>query len=480
MIGQHVWTVDLRLGQRIALGREPARALPAIDGAENRTQLLHAVIDRRALQGPGGRALLVRVMRREDVGIGFLVLGLEVAPRRVGAETTGIDTHHIDRGFTLDDPLGELPARATRCCDAEGMSFVQPEVPPVPGGADDRRTVGRIGDGAVIDLLDAHLAKGWHARDRGFNVRGEPVEVFLEELVFALVRRAVHVAAGCPMLVRPKQQATVFLTHVPGGIRLAQNAHFGHALGLALLDERMGLGHDVLVLDGNHRNIEANHRARLARKVAGGGNDVLAGDVALVGLHHPLAVRLLLDAGDGGVAVDLSTARARTLRHGLGEIGRLDIAVIGVLDRAEQAIGLAERPDLLDLLRGEDVDLDADRLGNPGVVHELIPAVLGAGEADVGDLLEAHMLAGLGLEGIIELDRVLVDLAHRVGQVEQRQQACSMPGRTGGQLLPLDQDHVAPAFPGQMVERTDADHAASDDDHARMCFHVGKSLKEPR
>ena len=83
---------------------------------------------------------------------------------------------------------------------------------------------------------------------------------------------------------------------------------------------------------------------------------------------------------------DLGAAVARALGERLGEVGGLDIAVVGMLDRADDAVGLAERPDLLDLLGRQDVDLDADRLGDAGIVHELVPAVLGAGEADVGDL----------------------------------------------------------------------------------------------
>ena len=72
--------------------------------------------------------------------------------------------------------------------------------------------------------------------------------------------------------------------------------------------------------------------------------------------------RRALDAGDGRLAVDLGAARAGALGEGLGQVGGLDVAVVRVLDRAEDAVDLAERPDLLDLLRRQHVDLDADRL----------------------------------------------------------------------------------------------------------------------
>ena len=57
----------------------------------------------------------------------------------------------------------------------------------------------------------------------------------------------------------------------------------------------MRLGDDVLVLDRDDRHVEADHRAGLAREIAGRRDDVLAGDVALVGLHQPLAGRRALD-----------------------------------------------------------------------------------------------------------------------------------------------------------------------------------------
>ena len=40
----------------------------------------------------------------------------------------------------------------------------------------------------------------------------------------------------------------------------------------------MRLGHDVLVLDRDHRDVEPDHGAGLAREVAGGADHVLAGD----------------------------------------------------------------------------------------------------------------------------------------------------------------------------------------------------------
>ena len=58
----------------------------------------------------------------------------------------------------------------------------------------------------------------------------------------------------------------------------------------------------------------------------------------------------LLNGGHRGVAIDFSAPAAGTLGQRLGQIGGLDIAIVGMLDGADDAIGLAQRPDFLHLL----------------------------------------------------------------------------------------------------------------------------------
>ena len=58
---------------------------------------------------------------------------------------------------------------------------------------------------------------------------------------------------------------------------------------MTLLDFRVRFGDDELVLNWNHGHVEANHGASLAGKVASRGDDVLAGDIALVGGDDPIA-----------------------------------------------------------------------------------------------------------------------------------------------------------------------------------------------
>ncbi len=88
--------------------------------------------------------------------------------------------------------------------------------------------------------------------------------------------------------------------------------------------------------------------------------------------------------------------------------------------------------------------------------------------------MKAHVLAGLGRQALVKIDRVLVQLADGVTHVEERQQTGRMPGRAGCQLGALQQHHIRPPLLRKVVQGTDSDHAPADHHHARMSFHVRK------
>ena len=111
------------------------------------------------------------------------------------------------------------------------------------------------------------------------------------------------------------------------------------------------------MLDRNGGHVEAEQPSGLARIVAGGADHVLGDDVALVGGQLPLARGRALDAGHFGLLVDLCAAAAGPLAQRHGQIRRRDVAVVGMIERADDVrrIGavaeLDQRPQLLDLLR---------------------------------------------------------------------------------------------------------------------------------
>ena len=303
------------------------------------------------------------------------------------------------------------------------------------------------------------------------DVRRQTVEVLLEQFVLHIRSRPVDIAGRCPDLVRSQYEAATFLAQVPGSVRLPQHAHFRQAVGLALADRRMGFGDDVLMLDRNDRHLEPHHGADLAREAPRCADHVLAGDGALGRHDEPLSRRRTLDTGDTAVAVDLCAAVARTGRQRLSEVGRLDVAVFRMLNCADETFGIAQRPDLADFLRRQEPHVHTDGLGDPCILVVLVHAVPFMARRMLETLAESHIHSGLLLKLLIEAHRVLVHLADRIAHVEEREQACGMPGRPGCEFLAFHKDHIAPALSGEVVERTDTDDTAADHDHTGVGFH---------
>ena len=121
------------------------------------------------------------------------------------------------------------------------------------------------------------------------------------------------------------------------------------------------------------------------------------------------------------------------------------------------------------------VHLDADRLGYPGIIHELVPAILRPGKADIRYLLEPDRLARLRFQRLVERHRIFVDLPDRVTHIEQWQQSRGVPCRTRGQFLALQQHNIAPALFGQMIKRRDANNASANDDDPCRGSHILRS-----
>ena len=274
---------------RVARAGEPVRTLPAELLPEHRAKRPHPFVARRSAVRTRGRAFFVRVVDGEDVGVGFLVLRLQVGAGGVVAETARVDAEHVDGRLAFDDPLGQLPPGAPRRGDAETVPLVQPEVRQAPGRADDRAAVRRVRDGAIEDLLHAEFGERRHAANGGLDVRREAIQIRVEQLVLALRVRPVQIAGRRAFLVRAEQQAARFLAHVPRSVGFPQHAHFRQAGAMAGLNVRMRFGDDVLVLNRQHRNVEADERSGAAGEVAGGADHVFAHHAAVVRGHAPFA-----------------------------------------------------------------------------------------------------------------------------------------------------------------------------------------------
>ena len=276
-------------------------------------------------------------------------------------------------------------------------------------------------------------------------------------------------------LVRPEDPAQPLLAKIIGCVALAQDRQLLVARFAVGLERRIDVGDDELVLDRNDRDLEADHLGRGAGIVAGSRDHVLGANVAFGRLDDPFIV-VALDPRHGHPLDDLGTGHPGPLGQCHRDVHRCDVPVGRVPERAHETLGIDQRPQLLDLVRADQVALDADGLGRALVISVLVHAVAIGGEPKVAGLVQAYRLAGLGLELLVELDRVLVQLAHRIGHVEERQEPGSVPGGAGGELGALEQHAVGPALLGQMVERAHAHHTTADHHHPCCRSHRARPL----
>src|ERR1700685_2903320 len=93
-----------------------------------------------------------------------------------------------------------------------------------------------------------------------------------------------------------------------------------------------------------------------------------------------------------------------------------------------------------------------------------VHAVAAVGEADrAGDVIIDGITDG-GAELGVEPGRAALEFDDVPARREMRAVAGGMPGRAGSEFVAFDQESVAPAPFGQMIERARADGAAADDD----------------
>ena len=146
---------------------------------------------------------------------------------------------------------------------------------------------------------------------------------------------------------------------------------------------------------------------------------------------------------------------------------------------ARTPLDVHERVDLLDLLRVDDLAVEADEPADARDMME--PLHLGRlqREPDAAAPVPAHVLSGLLFELGVEPDAVVMDLRHVVVGDEARALSGRVPGRARRDLALLHEQDVGPSLLGEVVEETDAHHAPTDDDDSRVCLHGALQRLDP-
>ena len=334
----------------------------------------------------------------------------------LGAEAAHVHLPEIEARLALGDPLGDLPADATGAGEPVRAEAGGDEEAAHLGLAEAELVVGRERLGPVDQLRHLDLVHHRHALLRVLGDLGEAVPVVLEQAAVEVGRDPVEAAGAVGQerrlgvaLVAAHHEAAAVLAEVDEEVGVAQR---WQALIGGVLAKR--LGDQVLVRHRDHRHADAGEPAKL-------GGVHPARDDHHLGLDPPL---LRLDRPHTAVD-DLDPGHARVLKHlqialspgdvgeRVGELGRVDVAVGLGPGAAEDAVGRHQRKLLGGLVRGDQLERQAEGLRPAGLAAQLLHALRRRGEPDAAALDPAGVELGLRREPAVDLDRVHHHLRQR-------------------------------------------------------------------
>ena len=145
---------------------------------------------------------------------------------------------------------------------------------------------------------------------------------------------------------------------------------------------------------------------------------MLGGNLALICRDQPFAIRLLRDASNRRVTVNGSSALPRAFGQCLGKVSGLYIAVIGVLDCANDTVHIGQWPDVLDLVRRQEIDIDANGSRNTRIIMILIHPVLGCCQPDVSNLRHSSVQTSFGFQAGVQSHRILMQFPDGIAEIE--------------------------------------------------------------
>ena len=341
--------------------------------------------------------------------VAFLILAGGVFGGHPAAEAFGVKRGHVDLGLTFRHQLRKVVAGAACGGDAEAEAFRQPHVAQAGGRADQRVAVGGIADRAVVIVLETHGFGRRNPVDKGHVFRFDPFEVEGEEVGAEAFRHLIGEPRGGALLIGAKNPAAAFFAHIPLGIGVAQDRVL--RVGLAPFHQcGVGLGHDILMFHNNSGGLDPQQPRGALGVVAGGGHDMLGGDVeAVVGGHQ---IAALFDHARAGhdpfaarpaVTVNLhfpfkrAAELPRAFGHRLRHVRRIDVAILRVIERADQVFGADQRPAVFHFFRCQELVVDPRRLSHRRIQHVFVHALLMLRHPQVADDIKAGVQARLRL-----------------------------------------------------------------------------------
>ena len=321
--------------------------------------------------------------------------------------------------------------------------------------------------GPVEEHLHLGVLHRGHARDRVREELLHAIPLLGQELRLEALRDAVE---------RPRRRlALVAAHHEAADLGAEVDEVVGVAQRRQRLERRLErLGDQVLVAVRDDRQVDADHARELGRVHAGGIDDDLALDAALIRLDGGDAAVRRLDAGDADARLDLRADAARGVGERERELARVEVAVVGDERGGEHAVGAHRREELLRLLRADDLHRQAERLRPRRLAADLLEPRLRRREPQPAELVPARVVAGQLLQLGVEPDGVLHHPRQRDRRAQLADEAGAVPGRAVRELVLLDEQRVRPPELREVVEDRAAHDAAPDHDRPRALRNHGR------
>ena len=136
-------------------------------------------------------------------------------------------------------------------------------------------------------------------------------------------------------------------------------------------------------------------------------------------------------------------------------------------------MGFDKRILILQLVRREDFEVHTLIKAHAARAFKLLHPFFGVSQPDRPCDVVVHGVIDLFTEVSVKLRRIALHVHDRPRGREGRHIACGMPGRACSKFVFLKKNAIGPSGLAQMIECGRADHSATNDDHARLCRHLG-------
>ncbi len=454
------------------LGRHPARREPqGILETEVRphdgTGRLELRVDRGATHRAGGGQLLVRVGEPEAPRVVLGNLDRGVFRRRERPEARDVHREDVLARIALGHPAREHEPDAAALAEAGHHGAGDPEIPQAAYRTYERVAVGSEGERAVHGLADADPSERRKMPEADLEVRCEPLEVLGQQLhgeVLGRLQRRPHVPSG---LIGADQDPAALLAHID----LARVVGGVDELPVAALELRNVLGDEVVMLHGEHRQLDADHVSDLARPEARTVDDMLGVDRALVGHDVPATVMTRREREHAREPLGGGSELARRLHIGVRRAGRIAVAAVRAPQRADEMTRINEGIERPRLLERDHPRLHPEVAGARADELQAVELAGRRREHQAAVRVQPAGLARDGLDLAIQIDGVLLQPRDVGLAVEGVHAAGRVPGRAGGELALLEQQQVGPADLRQVVEHARAHYPTTDDHGSRRTLH---------